>query len=126
MRSLAAAGRLLERTRRRAQHLRDRRAKRHRQPQVSLCPASRQNEQCLRLLPRQPGHVRPVTRQQRDAPAAPAFGVDGNAGRAQRFGIAVDGPGGHLKPAGEFGRGHLAAALQEQHHLKQSAGSHDC
>ena len=59
------------------------------QSQILLRPTGGEHEQGACLVAGQPGHVRPVTRQQPDAPGPAPFGIDGNPGRRQRLGVPV-------------------------------------
>ena len=61
-----------------------------------------------------------------ELPAAPrpAKREDRDAGRAERFHVAVHGPARYLEPPGELPPGQPSMRLQQQKSGKQAVGSH--
>lgn len=53
-----------------------------------------------------------------------AVGVDGDAGGAEGFDVAVDGADRHLQFGGQFGCGHPAAVLQQEEQGEEPVSAH--
>ena len=115
-----ALGSLLELGRQRGEHL---------QPGVGEHPAEpelgdRPGEQRLRFLCREAGQARPVAAGEPIPARRTADGLDRNAGRGERVGIALDRPLGHLEPLGELRRRQLPPGLEQEEERDQSARTH--